>query len=274
MSQRNSRSIDIFVPYWGDFSLLKQTVDSIFSQTSHDWHLTILDDHYISTEAYDYYTKNPNPHLTYIRHKKNLGITKNFNYAMQSATAPYCVIIGCDDMLLPNYIETTLKNIGDADFYQPSVEVIDADGKIYLPLGDRVKHWLQPRRSGIYGGEKLATSLCHGNWLYFPSITWKTTTLQKYSFKETYKIVEDLDLELRLIIDGATLAFDTTPSFQYRRFDESLSSKEKGKNGVRFSEETTVYAHFAKEFKKIGWHTATRAAKFHITSRINRVISR
>ena len=262
------------MPYWGDFSLLKQTVDSIFSQTSHDWHLTILDDHYPSTKAYEYYTKNPDPRLTYIRHEKNLGITKNFNYAVQSATAPYLVIVGCDDILLPNYVETALKNIGNADFYQPGVEVIDANGNIYLPLGDRVKRWLQPHKPGLFSGEELAVSLCHGNWLYFPSITWKTTTLQKYPFEETYKIVEDLDLELRLIIDGATLAFDTTPSFQYRRFDESLSSKEKGKNGVRFSEETAAYTHFAKEFKKIGWTSAARAAKLHATSRINRIISR
>ena len=39
-------SIDIIVPYWGEFSLLKQTVDSVLAQTSKAWHLTILDDHY------------------------------------------------------------------------------------------------------------------------------------------------------------------------------------------------------------------------------------
>ena len=32
-----------------------------------------------------------------------------------------------------------------------------------------------------------------------------------------------------MIIDGASLYFDTTETFQYRRFAESLSSKEKVK---------------------------------------------
>ena len=272
--QKDSSSIDIFIPYWGDFSLLKQTVDSVFAQTSDAWHMTILDDHYTSTEAYEYYQKHPDPRLTYIRHEQNIGVTKNFNYAIQAATAPYLMVVGCDDRLLPNYVDTALQNLGEADFYQPSVEVIDAGGNVYLPLGDRVKRQLMPKKSGIYSGEKLATSLCHGNWLYFPSITWKTATVQQYSFNETYKIVEDLDLELCMIIDGAKLSFDTTPTFQYRRFAESLSSKEKGKNGVRFTEENAAYTHFATEFAKIGWKKAERAAKLHITSRINKLISR
>ena len=274
MKQKDSPSIDIFIPYWGDFSLLKQTVDSVFAQTSETWLLTILDDHYTSTEAYEYYQKHPDPRLTYIRHKQNLGITKNFNYAIGAAKAPYCMVVGCDDRLLSNYVETALQNIGDADFYQPGVEVIDANGRLYMPLGDRVKRQLMPKKSGIYSGEKLATSLCHGNWLYFPSITWKTATVQRYSFNDTYKIVEDLDLELRMIIDGAKLSFSTTPAFQYRRFAESLSSKEKGKSGVRFTEEKATYTHFATKFTQIGWKKAERAAKLHISSRINKLISR
>lgn len=274
MNQKSTKYIDIFIPYWGDFSLLKQTVDSVFAQTATTWHLTILDDHYVSEDAYRYYAKFNDPRLTYIRHKHNLGITHNFNYAIKTATAPYCVIVGCDDRLLPNYVETVLQHIGHADFYQPTVDVIDASGNVYLPLGDRVKRRLQPRKSGIYGGEKLAASLCHGDWLYFPSITWKTNTLQRYSFNTAYKIAEDLDLELRMIIDGATLYFDTTPSFQYRRFNESLSSKEKGKNGIRTSEEKSVYAYFCHRFSTIGWKKAERAAKLRITSRINAIIFR
>ena len=54
--------------------------------------------------------------------------------------------------------------------------------------------------SGILTGEKLATLLCHGNWLYFPSITWKTDTIKRYSFDTKYKILEDVIIELTMII--------------------------------------------------------------------------
>ena len=48
-------SIDIIVPYWGEFSLLKQTVDSVLAQTSKAWHLTIAiqrDSGYLTDHIY------------------------------------------------------------------------------------------------------------------------------------------------------------------------------------------------------------------------------
>ena len=268
-----SARVDIFIPYWGDFCLLQETVRSVFNQTSDAWHLTILDDHYPSEEAYHYYRAHPDQRLTYIRHAKNIGITHNFNTALQRATAEYCMIVGCDDRLLPHYVETALAHIGQADFYQPGVQVIDADGHTYLSLADRVKRWLQPKKSGLYHGERLAASLCHGNWLYFPSILWRTSTLKRYSFDASYTILEDVVLELAMIADGATLYFDTAETFQYRRFAESLSSKEKGKHGVRFAEERQVYRHAASVFQAHGWRRAARAARLRLTSRIHQTIS-
>lgn len=266
--------VDILLPYWGDFKLLKMAVESVLAQTEQDWCLLVFDDCYPSDEAKQYFSKQSDKRITYYRHKKNIGITNNFNYALQAAKADYCIMFGCDDIMLPTYIETALGNIGNADFYQPYVDVIDKDGKIYLPLADRVKRILQPRKSGVYKGQKLAASLCRGNWLYFPSILWKTKVIQKYGFDSKYKILEDVVLELSLIRDGYTLAFDRTTTFQYRRFAESLSSKEKSKDGVRFTEESEVYNSFAKEFKKNGWHKASLAAKLQITSRLHHFISR
>ena len=265
--------VDILLPYWGDFGLLKKAVESVLAQTEKDWRLLVFDDCYPSDEARKYFAKLNDERVTYYRHKKNLGITNNFNHALKAAKSDYCVMFGCDDIMLSNYIETALKNIGQATFYQPYVDIIDQNGKVYLPLADRAKRILQPRKSGMYKGEKLATSLCHGNWLYFPSILWKTKTIQKYGFDSKYRIVEDVVLELNLIKDGHVLSFDKTTTFQYRRFSESLSSKEKSKDGVRFREEKEIYDKFTKEFQRIGWSRSARAAKLHITSRIHRKLS-
>lgn len=274
-SGTSKKSVDILLPYWGDVGLLKESVDSVLTQTSSDWHLTIIDDHYESEEAKEYFRTLTHPQITYIRHPQNIGITRNFNFAVETATAPYCTIMGCDDRLLPNYVEHALQTIGDCDFYQPQVQVIDAKGEQHLPMTDKIKKLLTPKRPGVYKGEKLASSLCHGNWLYFPSILWKTSTLKKYPFNTKYKIVEDFDVEIRMIIDGATLYVDKgSPTFQYRRFSESLSSKEKKRGGVRFNEEEAIYADFAKKFSKIGWKKARRAAKLHITSRVNSFVPR
>lgn len=270
----NTKRVDILLPYWGDFDIAKQTIDSVFAQTSSQWHLTILDDHYESAEAIKYFKSLTDPRVTYIRHPENIGITNNFNACIETAAAEYCMIVGCDDILLPNYVEQALQNIGTADFYQPNVQIIDKDSQVYLPLADKVKRLLAPKKSGCYSGEKLATSLCHGNWLYFPSILWRTETLKKYRFDAKYKIVEDVVVELQMIIDGATLYVDRgNPTFQYRRFAESLSSKEKGKGGIRFGEEAAAYTEFAQKFSEIGWKKAARGAKLRITSRLHALTS-
>jgi glycosyltransferase involved in cell wall biosynthesis len=267
------KKVDILLTYWGDFSLLKKTFDSVLAQTSDDWRLFIIDDHYPSLDAKKFFEKITDNRVTYIRHKKNIGITRNFNFAIDQAQSKYCMLLGCDDIMLPNYIEIALKNIGDADFYQPSVEIIDENDVVYKPLGDRVKSFLQPNKSGLYAGEKLATSLCNGNWLYFPSILWKTETIKTYRFDERYKILEDVILELNILKDGGILQFDTTKTFQYRRFASSQSSIEKKKGGVRFTEENDVYTQFSAVFYKLGWKRAARAAKLRITSRVHSFIS-
>lgn len=264
--------IDIIIPYWGDFELLKEAVDSVLAQTESDWRLLIADDHYKSLKAKEAYSNHPDDRINFVRHPKNIGITNNFNYAIQSAKSDYCVIMGCDDKMLPNYIETALSNIGDADFYQPGVEVIDANSKVYLPIADRVKRGLKPKKPGLYDGEYLASSLSRGHWLYFPSITWKTKTLKKYHFDPIYKIAEDVALQFEMILDGAKMKLDNTTTFQYRRFSESLSSKEK--TGVRFQEEALVYEHFAKKFLERGWKKASRIANKRHISKLHSLTSK
>jgi len=265
--------VDILLTFWGDVDLLKEATESVLAQTENDWRLLVLDDCYPSKEPAKYFSNLKDERVIYHRHSKNIGITENFNFALKAATAKYCVLMGCDDIMLPNYLENALKNIGDTDFYQPLVDVIDGQGIPYLPLGDRIKRMLQPRKSGTYFGQKLATSLCTGNWLYFPSVMWRTSTIQRYGFDATYKIAQDVLLELSIIKDGGSLYFDRVTTFQYRRFAQSLSSIEKGKNGVRFNEEDKVYSYFAQEFAKIQWKKAARAAKMRLTSRLHQVIS-
>jgi glycosyltransferase involved in cell wall biosynthesis len=264
--------IDVLLPFWGDVELLTIAVESVLAQTEPDWQLFVADDCYPSDEPEKYFKKLADPRINYIRHKHNIGVTANFNYVLDKASSPYCVLMGCDDKMLPAYIATALSRIGDAAMYQPGVEVINKEGRVYLPLGDRIKRTLQPHKPGNYQGEKLATSLCHGNWLYFPSILWKTDVIKRYGFNKEYGVTQDVYLQMNIIIDGGSLYLDKTHLFQYRRFNQSVSSREKS-TGKRFKEEARVYAHYAEVFKAMHWDKAYRAAKFRITHRLNKLIS-
>ena len=265
------QKIDILVPYWGEFALLRKAVDSVISQTNQDWRLLIIDDCYPSDEAKKFYSKFADKRITYSRNKRNLGLVKNYNYALTQTSADHCVIMGCDDVMLPNYIETALKNIGDADYYQPAVNVINELDQVYFPLADRIKSFIRPNKPGLYSGEAIASSLCHGNWTYFPSITWKTATLKKYNFDEEKPNTQDVTTLLDILCNGGSMFLDNTVTFQYRRSASSFSSK--AKSGTRFSEENATYNELADRFEKMGWKKAARAARLHITVRLHQILS-
>lgn len=264
--------VDILLPYWGDLNLLKQTLDSILAQTYDDWRLVIADDCYPSEEAKSYLTGIQDPRIHYIRHEKNMGITKNFNFLLSKVTAPYCIMVGCDDLLLPKYLETALANINECSFYQPGVQVINEVGDIYFPLSDKIKHLLRPS-PGIHSGQRLASSLCTGNWLYFPSIMWRSSVITAYGFDEKYLIAEDLKLELSIIARGGSLFVDSEKTFQYRRFKNSLSGKERNRGGLQFKEEREVYKYFSQVFWKRRWYIASFLAKLRLTARLHKTLA-
>ena len=39
-------TLEIFIPYWGDPGLLRQTVESVRAQDDPEWRLTVLNDRY------------------------------------------------------------------------------------------------------------------------------------------------------------------------------------------------------------------------------------
>ena len=50
----------------------------------------------------------------------------------------------------------------------------------------------------VLGGERLATSLLHGNWLYWPSLVFRVDALERRTFRQDLPII----LDLALIMDG------------------------------------------------------------------------
>lgn len=271
LSSYKKTKVDVLLPYWGDFSLLKKAVDSVLAQTEQDWRLFIIDDCYPSDEARKYYSNFPDKRVTFYRHKENFGLVKNYNFAINQATASYCVIMGSDDIMLPTYLETALSKINSADCYHPGVEVIDEKDKVYQPTVDRIKKFIRPKRSGIHTGESVATSLCHGNWTYFPAILWKTSTLKKYKFDQNRPNTQDLVTQFDILCDGGAFFIDNVITFQYRRSSFSFSSK--AKKGTRFHEEDQMYYEFAERFRKLHWKKAARVAKLHLTTRVHQILS-
>lgn len=273
MTTSHSDDLEIFIPYWGDPELLMVTVDSVRAQGDPRWTLTIVDDCYPDPSVAQFFAGERDPRIRYVRNAKNLGIAGNFQHCLDLASGDAVVFLGCDDVLHQEYVARThdlLSAYPTADIFQPGVRVIDAMGKEQTPLGDRVKRWLRPRtrEALVLSGEDLAVSLLRGNWLYWPSLVFRTASVQRHAFRQDLPIILDLALVLDMVTDGSSLVLDPVVTFAYRRHGTSLSGTALS-DGSRFEQDRRYFADAAAQMHRLGWRRAGRAARLRWTSRLH-----
>jgi glycosyltransferase involved in cell wall biosynthesis len=270
-------TLEIFVPFWGDPGLLYETVDSVRAQRDPDWRLVVIDDCYPDDSVPAYFAALEDDRISYTRNAVNLGITENYREAIRRATTDYITILGCDDLLHPDYVQVisrTIAAVPHADVIQPGADVIDENGAVISPLADRVKQGLLAPRGGegiaVLTGERMATSLIRGDWLYWPSLTFRTETLKRIDFREGLPIIQDLALLMDIAFDGGTLAYNPTLAFSYRRHGGSASQKTL-LDGRRFRDERTYYAQARRLAAGLGWSRTAWTARARVMSRLHAI---
>lgn len=267
---------EIFVPFWGDPKLLFQTVESVRAQTVRDWTMTIIDDCYPDDSVPEYFATLSDPRITYVRNEHNLGITENYREAIRQASGEWITILGCDDLMHPRYLELigrTIDRVPDADVIQPGVIVIDEHDREIRPLVDRVKQrLLAPRGGGLtqLRGDAMATSLIRGDWLYWPSLTFRTSTMKRIDFRDGLPIIQDLALLMDIAFQGGTLVYDPETAFSYRRHGGSASQKTL-LDGRRFADERTYYRQARALARSKGWRRTERVARLRVMSRLHAI---
>ena len=261
------------MPFYGSFDHFRVAVESVLAQSDPDWRLTIIDDVYPDLAPGEWAKAIDDDRVTYLRNDVNLRPSRNYNKAVGLAQSDFVVLMGCDDIMLPGYVARVHELIAafpSASVIQPGVSVVDENGAPSLPLADRVKGWYRPAGRGAraYSGEMLATSLLRGNWAYFPSVLWRADDLRRFGFRPGFEVVQDLALMLDIVFEGGSLLLDDAVCFSYRRHAASVSAVT-GTDGAKFAEERALFAEAAERSRAAGWPRAARAARAHLTSRLN-----
>ncbi|MFD9166117.1 glycosyltransferase family 2 protein [Streptomyces sp. NPDC059558] len=264
---------EILLPYYGDVTLMQDAVRSVLAQDGDDWRLTVVDDGR-EPGVPEWFEQLADPRVRYLRNERNLGVTGNFNRCVELAEYEYLVLMGCDDLMHPNYLQV-VRAAADreptAAMIQPGVQVIGTDGLPFDTLGDRTKRKIYaPKGPGraLLGGEELATSLLRGNWLYFPSICWRTEAVKRFGFRTDLGVIQDLALVVDLLVAGETLATTPEVCFSYRRHAESESSA-KAYTGHRFEEAKRFFVETADRLDRHGWPRAAKVSRLHLSSRLH-----
>ncbi|TDV50986.1 glycosyl transferase family 2 [Actinophytocola oryzae] len=257
------------LPAYGDNALVRETIGSVVAQEDPRWRLTVIDD--APGDLKSFVAELGHEKVRYLPNERRLGINRNFQRCVDEATADLVMLIGADDRLLPDFVSrvhAAAEQHPDAALFHTNAIVIDEHGNPAMPLADRIKRLVSIKGGVVTGGERLAASLLHGNWMYFPSVVFRRDVLRKHGFREGYDIVLDLDLYLRILLDGGRVVLFDRPGIEYRRHAASLSSSTAG-TGARFDEERNYFAETAAAMAAAGWPRAARAARWHLTSRMH-----
>lgn len=261
--------LDVLVPYWGDPALAQLMVRSVLAQHNPDWLLTVVDDAYPDPTLREWLAGLEDPRVRYVRNDRNLGITGAFRACVELATQDRVVIPGCDDVLLPNYVDVVLgahRADPSVEMIQPGVQVLDAGGRVVRPLADTVKNLMRPSGAALLSGEDLAVGLLRGDWLYWPSLAFRREALVATPFQPGRRVIQDLALVIDLVAGGARLLVEPTVCFGYRRH-ESASAP----GPARFAGEREYFRHAADQMGALHWRRARRAALGHWSSRLHAV---
>jgi glycosyltransferase involved in cell wall biosynthesis len=266
-------TIDIALPFYGDVEFMKQTVASVLNQTDPDWRLIVVDDGYPDSSLPGWFESLNESRIKYLRNESNLGANGNFQKCLGMLTAEFCLVMGADDLLEPEFIEVineTLNLNPGVSMIHPGVKVIDEQNLEFVSRSDKVKANIRNshKKRTILLGESLATSLMKGNWMYFPSIVWRTEEIQQIGFRKEFNVCQDLGLAMDLVMKGGQMVLIEDEIFRYRRHTGSDSSV-KAVSGERFDDEKRFFDAMARDLTQMKWNTAARAARMHFTSRMH-----
>ncbi len=197
---------------------LRETLDSIVSQTYKDWELVIINDGSSdSTESIIFKYKNQGYPIIY-HYQENRGLGASRNEALKLSQGEYIAFIDHDDIWLPQKLEKQIPLFADT-----SVGLVYSDA-IYFVSGTRYAYRLYktsplPSRGNIFGnllvncGLNLSTVAIRREILN--DIPW---------FPEDMEISEDFDLFMRILYCWKA-DYIEEPLTKYRLHDLNLSLK-------------------------------------------------
>lgn len=209
--------ISVIVTNWNGLKLLKKYLEEIIHNSPEADEIILADD--ASTDKSLIFAKNLQktyPKLKIITHKKNLGFSRNSNYAAKKATGDLLVFLNNDINPHPNYIKNSLSHFKDSKVIGVGFSEAGHEnyGSIYWKNG-----YLQ-HRPGYSKKTHISAWVSGGS-----SIIRKEYFLKLGGFDNIYEpfYFEDLDFGFRAWRSGYTLLWEPKSIVEHKH--ESTTSK-------------------------------------------------
>ena len=175
--------VDIILPNYNSSDFVKETIQSIISQTFKSWKLIIVDDcsNKKTKDLLKKYSKNKKIKIYWLKKNKGAGYCRN--YAIKKSNSPYVAFIDSDDVWKKDKLETQIRYMKSNNFFFTYTN--------YEVFGRKTKY-ISPAKE--YNFEKFIhdTSICTSTMLI------KRSIIKGIKFTET-KICEDYFFKCQIL---------------------------------------------------------------------------
>lgn len=209
-------TVSTIIPAFNCEKYIKETVESVFSQTHKDIELIVVDD--CSTDDTGKILKAFGPRVICVRQEKNAGPTIARNRGIEMAKGKYVAFLDHDDIWAPTKLEKQIGLLeGDPDValvYSDSFSLNASDSKT-----GTLFRAVRPERGFVF------ESLLFNHFIATSSVVIRKKVFDEIGkFNERYFISQDFDLYLR-IAERHKIDFVDEPLFKYRAHPGGLSTK-------------------------------------------------
>lgn len=267
-------SITFAIPYYANLAYLRKAIESVLRQSDAAWTLLVCDDGDDQSQTENLVAGFRDDRVQYHRNEHRLGMAGNWNRCLDLAGSDLVTLLHADDELLPAYA-ATMKQAAQqhprAAALFCDAEVIGPDGRHRFSLPDRFKYFLKPSGGTVeLMGRDGIRALLRGNFIMCPTLCYRKNVLGERRFADRWKMVQDLDLTTRLLLEGETLVGVPQVTYRYRRHAEN-STSQYTRDLLRFREEAALYGELERATAALGWDDVARVARRQTIIKLNLV---
>ena len=216
--------VTIAIPTYDRLEYLKEAVASARTQTHGEIEILIGDDGTSrEIEEWSMAISSLDSRVRYQRNQRNLGMADNWNALADAARGEFIVIIGDDDRLLPNFVESLVKLIhADVSVAFSNHFLIDSDGR---RLAQESVAWTSRyHRDRLPAGFVADVAACvWNNSVPISAALMRTRDVQRLRFKADLNTPE-IEFFARLANEGAQFVFTPDYLVEYRTHPASATT--------------------------------------------------
>ena len=227
--------VTIAIPTYNRLDLLRETLDSVLSQTYSNIQIIISDN--FSTDGTQEWLKNLELDNTIvIFQRENIGMVRNWNECLYSASGKFFLLLSDDDLLSPNAIENlvsvyfTYQNAsivyGKSVIFSQRDEITSLEGKRGSKTSNSSK-----LLNGMQGA-KFTLDFFQGRISIYPcAILFRTEDLiQNGGFSTKFRLATDAFAWIKIVLNPSQKVYYCENALVYYRSHEKSQTKEVNKS--------------------------------------------